>query len=376
MAYLGHDIILLIAEQLDSASLVSFMLTCKANHRLIMGHERSITKARITTSICDPILWPPFGTVLSSSPNDRRCLDREVLGPLSFAVAKELEMRARRINNLFSTDSTTSSRSCGQSLTEALSRIIPFRDLPSSQMERLVDGLRGACMVADRIADCAAVVHANRGTEVGRGNNEAWIIEHEVHLARQRYIRSLPPIRLAFLTLLAGLVGAKYAQDLPRLDSDPLRWERVTAFKETVLRYGTLVIHALLCPSEPDATATSDADSPGPSYDLCRPPYAQSQLARFYASEVDGVLRELLEYEATDWGSSGPVEDKESARHIPDSLHMTMLQAFPGPQELADKNRRREVAEEKNDGDGSGLGDEAGNQDPRDALILKWTKEQ
>ncbi|KXX76266.1 hypothetical protein MMYC01_207161 [Madurella mycetomatis] len=388
MTPLSYDITLLIAEQVDSDSMVPLMLSCKANYQLIRSHKRSIINAKITNLVRDSMLRPPLGTLLSSSTLDQQCLGRRVLEPWSFAVAKELELRSRKINNLFN---TAFPNPCGQLLHETIKRLAQFTALPPKHMERLIDGLRDACMVVDRIADCAAVVHLQREREACHVNDGGWAIEHEVHLARQRYIRSLPPIRLAFLTLLASLVGINYARDFPALDLDPLKWERVTALRETFLRHGTVVIDALLCPSEADAT-TKPCEDVFAASDACRPPHAQNKLARFYASRVAGVLGELLEYEGRRWELSGSLEDDYREENIPDSLHMTMLQTFQSHEEI-EEEKRQEGIEEKDDTDGGWLfsidvtnldTDEADDHsppvlpkvlDPRDALILRWIKQ-
>ncbi|KAK4156585.1 hypothetical protein C8A00DRAFT_30550 [Chaetomidium leptoderma] len=386
MALINCDITVLIAEHVDMNSMAPFMLSSKANYQLIRGHERSIVKAKIAKMVHDPMLRPPLGALLSSSALRQPGLDRKVLEPVSFAVAKELESREGRINSLFSSKSTSP---CGQPLMEAINRLAIFQDLPPNHMERLIDGFKDACRVADRIADCAAVVHLEPKPETGGLRDEGWAVEHEVHLARQRYIRSLPPIRLAFLTLLASLTGMEYAQELQSLDSDPFQWERVTAFKETFLRHGTVVICALLCPSEAEATDTAGG------FGACRSPHARSESARYYyTSQVDVVLMELLEYERGRWGSSGFLEHDGNVRPIADSLHMTMLQAFQGFPEAEEVNQLPEDVEAEEDADAGWLfsinvldydTDNANDDplprisikpDPREALILKWIRQQ
>lgn len=386
MTPFGYDITLLIAEHVDSDSFVPLMLSCKANYHLIRSHERSIIKAKITNLVRDVMLRPPLGALVSSSTLDQRRLGRKVLEPWSFAVAKELELRARKINSLFNPDFPNPR---GQPLDEAINRLSHFKDLSLNHMERLIGGLKDACMVADRIADCAAVVYLEWEKGACHGNDGGWVLEHEVHLARQRYIRSLPPIRLAFLTLLVSLVGIKYAQGFQTLDPDPLKWERVTAFKETFLRHGTAVIDTLLCPPEADVMTKPSEDLPAAS-DACRPPHAQSEFSRFYASQVTGVLGELLKYEGRRWELSGSLEDNDMEDNIPDSLHMTMLHAFQSPEENERENQWQEGIEEKDDAHGGWLfnidvtdsgADEADDHslpllskalDPRDVLILRW----
>ncbi|KAL2162259.1 hypothetical protein VTH06DRAFT_7172 [Thermothelomyces fergusii] len=254
MAVLSRDITLLVSEHIDTGSLARLMLSCRANYRLIRGYERSIVKAKIARLIRDPALAPPLGAVLSSSAPNRPDLAREVLGPLTFAVARELEAREGRIGRLLGSPASP--------LASAIGRLALFRDLPPRRMDRLLDGLRDACRAADRIADCAAAVRlaASGAGEDAPGTAAAAALDERIHLARQRYIRGLGPVRLAFLTLLTSLAGALYARrpadatlgthththDDDDEDADPFRWERVVAFKEAFLRHGTVILCALL----------------------------------------------------------------------------------------------------------------------------------
>jgi hypothetical protein len=383
MAFLNYDVAVLLAEHVDMDSMASLMLSSKANYQLIRGYEQSIVKARIAKTVRDPMLRPPLGTLLSSAAPSQPGVGRKVLEPVSFAVAKELESRQHQINTLFGSGSPTSP--CGRPLIEAVNKLAPFQNLPPNQMERLTDGLKDACAVADRIADCAALVHLDQKPETSSLNDA-------VHLARQRYIRSLPPIRLAFLTLLASLVGMEYAQRLQSTHSDPFGWERVTSVKETFLRHGTVVIGALLGPFQSTTEATKNASSPTRPCHFC---HARSPSARYYTSQVNEVLADLLEYEGWHWGTSQPGEHDGNVRPVPDSLHMTMLQAFQSPEEEAeevDQPLDSEDVRKEGDADADwlfnidildyddGNGDEdpaplmATKLDPREALILKWIK--
>ena len=417
MALIIYDLTVLIAEHVGMDSMAPLMLSSKTNYQLIKGHERSIVKAKLARLAYDPMLRPPLGALLSSSAPAQPGMgsgNRRVLDPISFAVAHELELRERRINDLFNPKST--GLCGGRPLTETITRLPLFQNLPPNQMERLIEGFKDACRVADRIADCATSVHLEQqpSTSHLKDRKQERAIDHEVHLARQQYIRSLPPIRLAFLTLLASLIGAEYAQQLQSPHSDPFQWERVTAFKETFIRHGTVVISALLCPSENGFESTDapssvqagnfapcpvDSSSPSPSHS----PHTRSESARYYTSQVTAVLMELLAYEGGHWGFSPPVEDEGGARPILDGLHMTMLQAFQGFEEEEEEKEEEpgEVdqplgqieEEEEEDADGDWLfnidvlGDDAGDvdenpeplpevkPDPREALVLRWVRQ-
>ncbi|KAL2126068.1 hypothetical protein VTI74DRAFT_1829 [Chaetomium olivicolor] len=387
MALISYDVTVLIAEHVDMDSMASLMFSSKTNYQLIKAHERSIVKAKIAKMVHDPMLRPPLGALLSSLAQGQSGLDRKVLEPVSFAVVKELESRERQINSLFSSRSTSP---CGQPLMEVINRLAIFRNLPPNQMERLIDGFKDACTVADRIADCAAFAHLKQEAKTGLLKDLGWAAEHEVHLARQRYIRSLPPIRLAFLALLASLAGMKYAQVLQSPGADPFQWERVTAFKETFLRHGTVVICALLCPSDAEDTDTSSSVRTD-NFAACHSRRARSESAQYYKSQVASVLMELLEYEGGQWGSSRPAEHDGNARPIPDSLHMTMLQAFQGCEEAKEVDEIPEDVKQDADGDwwfnSNALDYDTDNVDdnasplmsikldPRDALVLKWIKQ-
>ncbi|KAH6613400.1 hypothetical protein F5144DRAFT_661515 [Chaetomium tenue] len=359
MALISHDLTVRIAEHVDMDSMVPLMLSSRTNYQLIRGYERSIVKAKLARMAHDPILNPPLGALLSSSTVPGKpgmgAADRRVLEPGSFAVTAELELRDRRINGLFNPESTTSL--CGgRPLTETISRLPLFQNLPPNQMTRLIDGLKDACHVADRIADCAASVHLDQQqdkpttTTHPKDKNhvpgqQLSAIDHETHLTRQQHIRSLPPIRIAFLTLLASLLGAEYAQQLRHAPHpDPFQWERVTAFKEAFLRHGTVLVAALLGPSgrgtegecEGEAESNTEAATAGTclsssaqtgdggggggggGFAACQPdgPRARSGSAtRYYTSQVTAVLMELLAYEGVHWGFLRPAGDEGELVH-------------------------------------------------------------
>ncbi|KAL2166483.1 hypothetical protein VTG60DRAFT_2720 [Thermothelomyces hinnuleus] len=463
MAVLGRDVTLLVSEHIDMDSLDRLMLSSRANYRLIRGYERSIVKAKIARLVRDPMLEPPLGAVLSSSTPDRLGLAREVLSPMSFAVARELEARERRIASLLGSLGSPPPDGRPSQITDAIGRLALFRDLPPRQMERLLDGLRDACRVADRIADCAAPVRLAEGEE---GEEEAEeeedepgtsdlqrdarqaALEERIHLARQRYIRSLGPVRLAFLALLTSLAGMLYARRPPDPphppsapptppapdnndddDPDPFRWERVIAFKEAFLRHGTVILCALLCPPEKPyhTNMNTDADYSSPSTSTSSSSFSSSsrsthhehprgQPARYYEAQVAAVLAELLEYEAGGhWQALRPADqDGGAARPIPDSLHMTMMQAFRSTEEKEEEEEEgeeeegQEEGQEDTDGDrrlGAGVVANPGTEedavvsdasspttapplsppppiptliqpDPREALILRWVRQR
>lgn len=390
MALISCDVTVLIAEHVDMDSMAPFMLCSKTIHQLLRGHERSIVKAKITQLVHDSMFRPPLGALLSSSAPDQPGVNRKVLEPMTYDVAKELESRERRINRLFSSGSTSPH---GHPLMETMKRLALFQNLPPCQMERLIDGFKDACRVADRIADCAALVHLEQKPKTGHLEVREGAIQHEVHLARQQHIRSLSPIRLAFLTLLASVIGMQFAQELPVSDSDPLCWERVIAFKETFLRHGTVVICALLCHSESEVKATSSSGVTE-NFAACHSPHAGSDMARYYTSQIAEVLAELLEYEKGHWDSLRHAEHGTDARPILDSLHMTMLQAFPGREEPEWMDEPRENVEEEDyaygnwlfnigvldydtdHGDDNSLTESLIKPDPRESLILEWIKQR
>jgi hypothetical protein len=403
MALISYDVTLLIAEHVDMESLLPFMLSCKANYQLIRGHERSIVKAKIANKAHDPTLLSPLGALLSSPAPRQAGLSRNILEPVSFAVAKELESRERQINRLFSSSPPSP---CGQPLMHAIRQLPLFQNLPPHQMDRLIDGFKDACTVADHIADCAALLHPQQQPPK---QQPKWAAEHEIHLTRQSHIHALPPIRLAFLTLLTSLLGMEYAQTLHTPpDSDPFHWERVTAFKETFLRHGTGVVCALLCPPPSSAEGTPSSPSSSSSSSRSGAGHAHGHDARggesarrYYRSQVDAVLAELLEYERGHWASARPAEEEQEegdARPVEDGLHMTMLRAFRVPEEVEEEEDQpppEDVAEEEGgeDVDGGWLfkidvldydaGDADGNSmpprvvikpDAREAMVLRWVQ--
>ncbi|KAL2149298.1 hypothetical protein VTH82DRAFT_8646 [Thermothelomyces myriococcoides] len=463
MTILGRDVTLLVSEHVDMDSLARLMFSSRANYRLIRGYERSIVKAKIARLVRDPALEPPRGAVLSSSAPNQSGLAREVLGPFNFAVARELEAREHRISNLLGPPGSPLPDDRPSPLIDAIRQLALFRSLPPRQMERLLDGFRDACRAADRIADCAAPFHL---AESGRGEEDEEVepgtsdlrrdarqvtLEERIHLARQKYIRSLSPVRLAFLTLLTSVVGMLYARRAPDTphppsaiptppapgnddDPDPFRWERVIAFKEAFLRHGTIILCALLCPPEtpyhtrmkadaalsPPSTSSSSSSSSSFPHSSRSTHHdhtqTQTQTVQYFEAQVAAVLTELLEYEA---GGHWRPADQDggdgnggagSARPIPDSLHMTMLQAFRSTdveaervksgdgegQDDVDDDRRvgddmlPDTGTEEEDAVVNAAGGEATSPpssppspmlasiqpDPREALILRWIRQR
>lgn len=156
MAHLPDDVMLLICEHLDASSILSFMLTCRHLHHLLKFHESSITKGWISKMITNPRVAFPLGAILSSQVQEMSFheLNRITLSE-GFEVIAEIDSRERKIEALFA--QTTSGNHLGFGpLRSALDETKFISGLSRRQTSRLVEGLKDACRVANRISDYAA----------------------------------------------------------------------------------------------------------------------------------------------------------------------------------------------------------------------------
>ena len=416
------DILLDVVEKLSLKDIGALMLTNRATFELIRSYERSIVLAKLRRAIKDPLFWPVDDVFLSSTYISARRIE---LPPASFFAVQEVEVRARRIDRLWGAASP---------LLESLDRLEPFRDHADGPRQRLLDGLRDACAVVDRIADSAAEAAAPRA-----------LIAIKMHRAQQAFIRGLSALRLALVTLLTSLAGMAYMAVHSGLRSDPEAFERRAAFEETVLRHGTVAMEALLFPSPPSsaasaarthfhhhdrsyppclecqrrwapapapapapASAPTQARAPGRSGNNnnsnnnnntvtirrigspSKPPRARGAAARHYAHEVDAALAALREYESGN-AEQGP-QDHDNPLVVPHSLLSTLLGAFPEEQVLREREERLAAEEEEEEEDyeeddeeyeGSEDDDEDDDEDEddevenvRDLLILDWMYEE
>ncbi|KAK4189699.1 hypothetical protein QBC35DRAFT_429872 [Podospora australis] len=360
MAIIISDIDLLIFEQADTKTLQSLALTCHRSYSLLKTYEISIVKSKILRTIANPILRPPLGSVLSSHGPERK-----ILKPWSYEVVRELELRATRIDKLFETSQSNRTTS----LVQALMRIDIFRSLPQHQIPHVLALLKHACMLADRIADAAIVVRLPESTRFPP--SDPYAIKHRVHRTQQEFIRNLPPHDVALILHLCALAGIAYADAHPALDTDPEGIERIVAFKETVLRQGSMALWGFLSQSHTGAVALSSISASLP------PAHTEDEVGRFVAKKVDLALQEIRQYE------DGLREDSDSdlesgevegdGGHDPflvlAGLHQTAMKTIA--QTILDKSDEKGDNKEGDDGDNHGDASDGKEQSPQDKLVFE-----
>ncbi|KAK4170138.1 hypothetical protein QBC43DRAFT_305455 [Cladorrhinum sp. PSN259] len=293
---ISPEITLLIADSADFKTLSALLRVSRDIYCLLMTYQHSIVKSRIQQVVPDPSLYPPFGSLLSSHNKDRH-----VLTPYSFPVIHELELREKRIDALFNAQPRMPLE-LPPPLVQAMSNIPIFVALPREKQTLLLEMHKAASRTADQIADLAVTIKLPElRKEVP---SDPYVTERRIHRARQEYVRSLSPLQLVLLGSLACLCGIAYLREHPQLNSDPGYIERITAFKETVLRQGSFALWGFLHPSEVQVRGLFDDGGTGqqqtqqsrrsPSH----PPRARSELAGAVARKVDGILKEMEAYEA------------------------------------------------------------------------------
>ncbi|KAK3693932.1 hypothetical protein B0T22DRAFT_56201 [Podospora appendiculata] len=358
---LNPDIALLFAEHTnDVASLSALMRTCRGMNSLIGTHEQSIVKAKLTQrgGGGSPLLVSPLGTALSSVGPER-----EVLAPHTFAVVQELEMRARRIDVLFQDN---------KPLRLAIDAARPFKALPAGEVEQLIQGLKRACRLADRLGDCVAEVMLLAESEMvqSAGNDDdapcltadPRSTMRKAHLAQLAFLHALPALDLAYLAHLAALGGMAYANAYPDHMADPAAWEHLVAIKEVLLRQGTMALWAWFQPAAaaPGSLAAGVVGAilggSNSSSSSIRAPEKTTALTRFLDLATAGVMDEIRVWDMggggqeddddddddDDDGSEDEV-DNQGGQTLPPGLHMTLHEAFSHASGRAKSRARIEI---------------------------------
>jgi len=254
------EVLLLIVAHADRSTISNIMATCPLARDIVSAYEKSIFKHK--TAGLNPHLSLPasHGTALSSATHER-----ELLRPHTFDVIQELDLRTRRIDALLDGNSV---------LAQAIQNTTSFHQLPPSEHAALLEGLKRACALTDRLGDCVAEAMIKAAAERPDDNSDDTTpppppsppspptrthaqrchtdIMTAVHRARLEFITgpAVAPLDLAYLHLLSTIAGIAYAKvhgDL--VAADPLAWERVLAFEEVVLREGTMALWAFFRPS-------------------------------------------------------------------------------------------------------------------------------
>ncbi|KAK4451506.1 hypothetical protein QBC34DRAFT_401216 [Podospora aff. communis PSN243] len=311
---LQPHIALLVAEQCsDLKTVLHLMQTCRQMHRLLSTYERSMVK-EIASLREDAFKTTPSGSILTSFDQERLLIE-----PISFEYIQELDMRSRRVAALFSAQSL---------LYRTLETDRAFRSLPPKQMAKLIAGLQRAATITDRLADTLADIMTTNETLPGAPDQTNAIVR-QTHRSQLEYITNeLSPLELAYLGTLADIAANAYSSVHPYGDGDPSPWPRIAAFKEALLRQGTLVLWAWMAPTSPP-TASSDSDntvSTDRQTTVPPTPAVQKRLVTYVEDVVHAVLDEIEVYESGKGASAADDFDNETL--ILPGLYRTVKEAF------------------------------------------------
>lgn len=305
MAGLNHDVLLLVAGQIDDLqTLSSLSQTSSLTNSLLKTYEHSIVKTMIHRRIAAGLVVPPCGSILASHTQDL-----EFLPAFSYFVIQELDMRSRRIETLFSP---------GSPLIKAMHESQSHAALPEQEFNNLITGLKRAVMLADRLKDCVAEVVFQWPEPFLQHDSDAYheYIRRKVKLAQFEVLHSsCSPIDLAFLSTLADIAGMAYAAEHPFVADDPSPWPRVTAFKEALYTHGSMALWAWLRPRDEPAAppaAGTGSDKTGPAQRVSDSPgeeKAKVELMLVMEKAVSVVLDDIGLWEA----GKGAYEDDEFA---------------------------------------------------------------
>ncbi|KAK2069660.1 hypothetical protein P8C59_004217 [Phyllachora maydis] len=309
-----QDVLLAVAEWADLAAVAAMMRSNRDTHRLL---------SHILSS------WSPA---------------REALQPFSFDVLAELELRARRIDELFLPDGL---------MFQVIQSMPSFDTLPPHELDKIIAGFKRGCAIVDRLADCAAD-SMMRARQKRRRTMDRHAVLQDARKAQIAFIETpgiLSTLDHAWLLHLVSCAGMAYANARPEVQGDPDPWVKPFAFKETVMRQGSMALWALLGAAT-DAEAQRGKPTPSTG--------TQRAFAAFLDWSMQNVTVETNVWESGGWmrsparnptrnpaadeGAAGDAEEQdedEEAGMLP-SLHSTMLTSFA---EKTGYDMRRTVSE-------------------------------
>lgn len=292
-------------------------------------------------SINEPQLTHSSSRVVISS--DLHHAERYVVEATTVSFIKELELRAARHDLVFANDA----QNLAPFHTSTMAQYLAMR--PAAAQDRFITGLRDAYHIADRIADYGAQVSLDCAGE----DLPETIVELRIHHARQDFIRGLSPLRKAFLVVLAHVLAEQYRRRHPAVQRAD-DWVEITMlFQETFLREGSAFVSAFLFPFEEGEREERESKSGSTDMDVLPPYAARSELARWFADDIE---RGLVEQEAFEeaYGEMGP-QDYMNVDVVPVSLMATAMEEFVPEVDEEDEEEQGDVfgwwEEEAEDGE-------------------------
>ncbi|KAI0841192.1 hypothetical protein F5Y06DRAFT_215084 [Hypoxylon sp. FL0890] len=320
---LPDNIILALAEQLDTKSMFNLMETSEQIHDLIRHYEFSISMGQAAK------FMSPVGNILSSEVFARRCIQRG-----TFEMVAEMEMREARIEDILSNSGY-------------IDLMNPMRigPLNVTQQKRLYGLLKRAMRHCDRIADMAAnqpcrpimqqsydrlkAKHFNASNLPLGFRLQDPTTNFGARPLQFEYIKNLPIEDLAMVFYLLNALEAGYYRTMADYAaSDPDLENRLLVFKECILRHGSWYAWGYVCGSGP-WKVMADA-----------------------ISQVGMV--ELISFEFN------MDDEEEQADHIPPSLHSAFWARFDAmsPSDNTGKAEIYRIVESLVKGDEGEFGDE------------------
>ena len=166
---------------------------------------------------------PTSGVMLSTG----YTTDRVCVASNKFHAVRELQKRAKYMDVILSGGFLSTDR--------------PDRfNMTALQMDRFRHGLENGMRIVDSLADVAADLFLK-----AEAAGVTLPTADEVYARQRKYLETMDKMDLAWLCSLTGLAVTGYFRyNNQKMASDPQALEKLVAFRETVMRYGSYVLYA------------------------------------------------------------------------------------------------------------------------------------
>ncbi|KAI1460376.1 hypothetical protein F4805DRAFT_391514 [Annulohypoxylon moriforme] len=237
-----NEIILEVAQRLDTKSLLNLMLTNKTIHKLIKDHQQSVLMNFMLRFIT-----PPPDVALSSEVFLRRPIEKN-----TFAMAAEMERREAHAEDVLTSD--------------YLKGAIPddFRALEPQKKKVFYALMKKAILRCDQVADVAANAPCRPLEEQWyRQMKGQYFLPHDIPIgfrmkdpcsnlgarpSQREFLRTLPKEDIAAMCYLMLMMSrAFYYNNTALAEGDTNFPEHQVVFKECVLRHGTWFAWGQMC---------------------------------------------------------------------------------------------------------------------------------
>jgi len=334
LGVLGPDVMLLIAEEADLATLRNLMLCSVATKTTFVSYEHSICQKRIQNL---PIV--PQATIHGKIQAPLSGIGEDLRAD-TFRGVRELTIRAERAEMLLAP---------GSFIRRQFEQEPIYNGLQDEERTSLLYGLKRAITTADRIADAIADVRIEQEIKTQEKEDQRAALEaqgfevpppadvtdprcrwydpalaikaalREEHLGHLKtIINHIPKRDLVFLWYLADVAGRAFVSDECDVhDEDP--WTNMTAFKEAFLSIGSMALW----------TYFNQVDSPGaksisPKHRSVHNP--SDPLQMFTRGAINLHLKNITEWEL---GARAVTEDEfDVSGLVLPGLYLTIRNTF------------------------------------------------